>query len=51
MQYTKLGNSELDVSRICMECMGLGDANCGAFPPPVKNTCGPPAIRKYRFET
>lgn len=51
MQYTKLGNSELNVSRICMGCMGFGDANCGAFPPPVKNTCAPPAIRKYRFET
>lgn len=51
MRYTKLGNSELNVSRICMGCMGFGDANCGAFPPPVKNTCAPPAIRKYRFET
>ena len=25
MQYTKLGNSELKVSRICMGCMGFGD--------------------------
>ena len=29
MQYTKLGNSELNVSRICMGCMGFGDAKCG----------------------
>lgn len=29
MQYTKLGKSELNVSRICMGCMGFGDANCG----------------------
>lgn len=29
MQYTKLGNSELNVSRICMGCMGFGDANNG----------------------
>ncbi len=26
MQYTTLGNSELNVSRICMGCMGFGDA-------------------------
>jgi len=25
MKYTKLGNSELTVSRICMGCMGFGD--------------------------
>ena len=29
MQYTKLGNSELNVSRICMGCMGFGDAGSG----------------------
>ena len=29
MQYTKLGNSELNVSRICMGCMGFGNANNG----------------------
>lgn len=29
MQYTKLGNSGLNVSRICMGCMGFGDAKCG----------------------
>ena len=29
MQYTKLGNSDLDVSRICMGCMGFGDARNG----------------------
>ena len=29
MQYTKLGNSELKVSRICMGCMGFGDAGNG----------------------
>jgi len=26
MQYTKLGNTGLDVSRICVGCMGFGDA-------------------------
>lgn len=29
MQYTKLGKSDLLVSRICMGCMGFGDANNG----------------------
>ena len=29
MKYTKLGNSDLDVSRICMGCMGFGDAGKG----------------------
>ncbi|MEZ3467341.1 MAG: aldo/keto reductase [Schaedlerella sp.] len=29
MQYTKLGNADLTVSRICMGCMGFGDAANG----------------------
>jgi len=29
MQYTKLGLSDLEVSRICMGCMGFGDATNG----------------------
>ena len=29
MNYTKLGNSDLNVSRICMGCMGFGDAGRG----------------------
>ncbi len=29
MQYTKLGRSGLNVSRICMGCMGFGDAQRG----------------------
>lgn len=29
MQYTNLGNSDLIVSRICMGCMGFGDAQNG----------------------
>lgn len=29
MKYTKLGNSELTVSRICMGCMGFGRADAG----------------------
>ncbi len=29
MEYVKLGNSELQVSNICMGCMGFGDAKSG----------------------
>ena len=29
MDYTKLGNSDLQVSRICMGCMGFGDSKSG----------------------
>ena len=29
MKYTQLGNSDLNVSRICMGCMGFGDAKHG----------------------
>ncbi|MDE6603852.1 MAG: aldo/keto reductase [Lachnospiraceae bacterium] len=29
MQYIRLGSSDLDVSRICMGCMGFGDAGSG----------------------
>jgi len=29
MEYTKLGNSDLNVSRICMGCMGFGNAKTG----------------------
>ncbi len=29
MEYTRLGNSELNVSRICMGCMGFGDSTKG----------------------
>lgn len=29
MQYSKLGNSDLKVSRICMGCMGFGEAGNG----------------------
>ena len=29
MKYAKLGNSDLNVSRICLGCMGFGDAQNG----------------------
>ena len=35
MEYTQLGNSDLNVSRICMGCMGFGDAKNGQHTWPV----------------
>lgn len=29
MQYAKLGKSDLNVSRVCLGCMGFGDAARG----------------------
>ena len=29
MEYIKLGNTDLDISRICMGCMGCGEAGNG----------------------
>ena len=29
MEYIKLGNSDLNVSRICLGCMGFGDSTKG----------------------
>lgn len=29
MKYIKLGNSNLNVSRVCMGCMGFGDPTIG----------------------
>ena len=29
MKYTRLGNSDLTVSRVCMGCMGFGDSGRG----------------------
>lgn len=41
MKYTKLGNSDLTVSRICMGCMGFGDSKNGQHSWTVdeKQTC------------
>ena len=30
MEYVKLGNSDLKVSRICLGCMSFGESNVGA---------------------
>ena len=29
MEYVKLGNSDLRVSRICLGCLGFGDSTIG----------------------
>ena len=29
MEYTKLGNSDLNVSRICLGCMSFGEVDPG----------------------
>ena len=32
MQYVKLGNTGLDVSRLCLGCMTFGDPDAGTHP-------------------
>ena len=32
MQYTKLGNTGLEVSRICLGCMSFGVSDAGTHP-------------------
>jgi len=32
MEYTKLGHTGLDVSRLCLGTMGFGNASTGMFP-------------------
>ncbi len=46
MKYTQLGNSELIVSRICMGCMGFGDAKNGQHTWTVDETHSRDIIRR-----
>ena len=46
MQYTKLGTTELEVSRICMGCMGFGDASSGQHRWTVDETHARQIIRR-----
>jgi 1-deoxyxylulose-5-phosphate synthase len=46
MEYTKLGNSGMDVSRICLGCMGFGDAERGIHKWVLNNESSQPIIKK-----
>lgn len=46
MQYTKLGNSDLNISRICMGCMGFGEAGNGQHSWTVDETHSRGIIKK-----
>ena len=46
MEYTKLGNSGMDVSRICLGCMGFGDAGRGVHKWVLNEESSQPIIKK-----
>src|SRR5918912_1288387 len=46
MEYTKLGNTGMDVSRICLGCMGFGDAERGFHKWVLNEEDSRPVIRK-----
>lgn len=46
MDYTKLGNTGMDVSRICLGCMGFGDPNCWIHQWVLDEENSRPIIRK-----
>ena len=46
MEYTKLGNSGMDVSRICLCCMGFGDAERGVHKWVLNEESSQPIIKK-----
>ncbi|WP_458122323.1 aldo/keto reductase [Paenibacillus sp. Z6-24] len=46
MEYTKLGNTGLDVSRICLGCMGFGDASRWVHEWVLNEENSRPVIRK-----
>lgn len=46
MKYTKLGNSDLSVSRICMGCMGFGDAGQGQHTWTLNEECSREIIKR-----
>src|SRR5436309_3366133 len=45
MDYAKLGNTGLDVSRICLGCMGFGDADRGIHTWVLDETNSRPIIK------
>ena len=46
MEYTKLGNTGMDVSRICLGCMGFGDAHRGIHQWVLDEESSRPIIKK-----
>src|SRR3954454_2380875 len=46
MDYTKLGNTGMDVSRICLGCMGFGDAERWVHKWVLDEECSRPIIKK-----
>src|SRR5258707_1305686 len=46
MEYTKLGNTGMDVSRICLGCMGFGDAERGTHKWVLDEENSRPIIKK-----
>ena len=46
MEYTKLGNTGMDVSRICLGCMGFGDAERGKHKWVLTEEDSRPVIKK-----
>lgn len=46
MEYTKLGNTGLDVSRICLGCMGFGDASKWVHPWVLNEEAARPVIKR-----
>ncbi|MCM3728829.1 aldo/keto reductase [Neobacillus cucumis] len=46
MEYTKLGNTGLDVSRLCLGCMGFGDAKRWVHPWVLDEENSRPVIKK-----
>ena len=46
MEYVKLGNTGLDVSRLCLGCMGFGDAERWIHPWVLDEEHSRPIIKK-----
>lgn len=45
MQYVKLGNTGLDISRLCLGCMTFGEPDAGTHPWTLGEAASRPIIR------